>query len=318
MLRTVLEQMDGARAVVGAAPLEGMPSESEPPRAVDAEVVERATLRCIPVSGGAVEGFAAFLDGRQESRPLAWLGPVVPLVMGTVSAGIQRREGRRLRSWGSTAVERRIYAPLALIDADRLRRACDPIPVSDTLTGEDDPRGALHPTLLQERARQAVARHRELCEHRMAREWCDTQREPLLVDGGIAGSEALARSTVAVGVIKTHRTFYGGGGGMAAALSLGAAERTAVIRIAPRGRTPVYSWYLRLRDPAAHDAFWGLVRIETAESDDPVARAELVSRWMLAERVPLAAPDARWDRMAYGVRGVEQALYAVTGNAWRS
>jgi hypothetical protein len=317
VLRTVLMQMDGARAVIGAAPLEGVLTDTEPPRAVDAEVVEDATVRCIPVQDGPLEGFAAFLDGRQETRPFAWLGALVPLVLGTVSAGIQRREHRRLRSWGATVIERQIYAPLALVDGDRLRRACHPVPVADTLTHEDDPGSGMHPTLLQERARQAVARRREACEHRVAGEWCRTRQEPLFVDGGIAGSESLARSPVAIGVIKSHRTFYGGTEGMAAALSLGVAERTPVLKIAPRGRTPVHSWYLRLHDPAGRDAFWGLVRIETAESDDPVGRAALVSRWVLAERVPLAAPDARWDRMAYGIRGVEQALGAVSGRAWR-
>ena len=69
---------------------------------------------------------------------------------------------------------------------------------------------------------------------------------------------------------------------------------------------------------AAKDLFHGLVRIEVAETSDPADRANLVSRWVLAERVPLAAPDARWDRMAYGVRAVEQALGAVARPAWRA
>ena len=318
MLRTVLAQMDEARPVRDAAPLDGIPFEGEPPRAVDAEVVENATVRSIPVRGAPVCGFAAFLDGRQESRLIAWVGPGVPLVVGTVSAGIQRRDGRRLRSWGRTLVERRIYGPLALVDAGRLRAACHPIPVADTLTGDDVAAQGLHPILLQERARQAVARHREVCEQRVAAQWCETQDAPLFIDGGIAASEALARSPVAIGVVKSHRTIYGGAEGMEAALSLGPAERTPVVRIAPRGRTPVFSWYLRLRDPAGRDAFWGLVRIEVAQDPAPGGRAELVSRWVLAEGAPIAAPDARWDRMAYGVRAVEQALGAVAQPAWRS
>jgi hypothetical protein len=32
---------------------------------------------------------------------------------------------------------------------------------------------------------------------------------------------------------------------------------------------------------------------------------------MLAERAPLALPDARWDTMTYGVRSVEEMLRAV-------
>jgi hypothetical protein len=35
-----------------------------------------------------------------------------------------------------------------------------------------------------------------------------------------------------------------------------------------------------------------------------------VSRWILAERAPLALPDARWDRMVYGIRDCEEFLRA--------
>lgn len=304
--------MEGASAVRDAVPLDGIPFEGEPPRAVDAEVVEDATLRSIPILGPPTPGFSAFLDGRQETRLVAWLGPGIPLVMGTVSAGIQRRESRRLHSWGSTRVERRIYAPLAVTDRHRLAEACRPLPVVDTLSADDDPASGLHPALLQERARQAVARDRERCEQEVAEAWCDVRKEPLFIDGGIAGSEALSKSAAAVGVVKTHRTIYGGSNGMLAALALPQGHRTPVVRIAPRGRAPVLSWYLRLRDPAGRDAFWGLVRIEVADGSVPAERAELVSRWALAERAPLAAPDSRWDRMAYGVRAVEQTLGAVS------
>jgi hypothetical protein len=163
-----------------------------------------------------------------------------------------------------------------------------------------------------------VARDRERCEQRVAEAWCAAREEPLFIDGGIAGSESLSRSAAAIGVVKSHRTIYGGALGMAVALSLAEGERTSVMRIAPRGRTPVHSWYLRLRDPAGRDAFWGLVRVEVADSGHPAGRAELVSRWMLAEGNPLAAPDPRWDRMAYGIRAVEQALGAVSQPAWRA
>jgi hypothetical protein len=317
VLRTVLTQVDGVRAVLDASPLDGTPLDAEPPRAVDAEVVENATNRSILIDGGAVAGFGAFLDGRQDSRLVAWIGALIPLVIGTVSAGIQQRDGRRLRSWGKTVVERRLYAPLSQVDVERLRGACHPIPLVDTLTRDDDPTSALHPTLLQERARQAVLRDREDAEQRVGAVWCASGDAPLFVDGGIAGSEFMAQSPLAIGVVKTHRTIYGGAEGMAAALGLGPGERTRVMRIAPRGRRAVFSWYLRLRDPVGHDALWGLVRIEVAETEDPTPRADLVSRWVLAERAPLAAPDARWDRMAYGIRSVEQALGAVARPAWR-
>jgi hypothetical protein len=61
----------------------------------------------------------------------------------------------------------------------------------------------------------------------------------------------------------------------------------------------------------------GLVRIEVARTQElegsataMTRRADEVSRWILAERAPLALPDARWDRMVYGIRDCEEYLRA--------
>jgi hypothetical protein len=113
-------------------------------------------------------------------------------------------------------------------------------------------------------------------------------------------------------VVKSHRQLYATAAVIELILGLGCGERTPVVRIAPRNRTPVHSWYLRLRDPVAHDALWGIVRVEVAESDDAAGRADEVSRWVLAERAPLALPDSRWDRMAYPVRECEEFLRAIS------
>jgi hypothetical protein len=90
-----------------------------------------------------------------------------------------------------------------------------------------------------------------------------------------------------------------------------------VFRVTSPKRIPVASWYLRLRDSAGHDPMWGLVRVEIAhpariDEHDVGARADLVSRWILAEASPLAMPDARWDKMVYGIRDCEEFLRAVT------
>jgi hypothetical protein len=62
---------------------------------------------------------------------------------------------------------------------------------------------------------------------------------------------------------------------------------------------------------------WGLVRVEIAqpkriEASDVGVRADKVSRWILSEVAPLALPDARWDKMLYGVRDCEEFLRAIT------
>ena len=95
-------------------------------------------------------------------------------------------------------------------------------------------------------------------------------------------------------------------------------ERSSVFRITSSRRTPVASWYLRLREPAGRDPLWGLVRVEAADPDhtgEPLEaltrRADLLSRWVLAEVAPLALPDGRWDKMVYGIRDCEEFLRAV-------
>jgi hypothetical protein len=90
-----------------------------------------------------------------------------------------------------------------------------------------------------------------------------------------------------------------------------------VFRVTSPKRQTVASWYLRLRDAAGHDPMWGLVRVEVANPSriDEHAigdRASDVCRWILAEVAPLSLPDARWDKMVYGVRDCEEFLRAIT------
>jgi hypothetical protein len=87
-------------------------------------------------------------------------------------------------------------------------------------------------------------------------------------------------------------------------------ERTSVFEPLTRRWTPVHSWYLRLRDPAGHDAFWGMVRVEISARVDSARVADQVSSWLLAERTPLTLPHARWDRLLYPLHDCEQFLRA--------
>jgi hypothetical protein len=159
-----------------------------------------------------------------------------------------------------------------------------------------------------------VQADRERVERRLAEEWCDRESDPLFVDGGLQGSEIAASAPCVVGVVKSHRTMYVEGDALRAVLSLRAGHRSSVFRIAAPRRAAVASWYLRLRDPAGRDPMWGLVRVEGAlpnAGDDLSARADLLSRWILAESAPISLPDGRWDKMVYGIRDCEQFLSAV-------
>jgi hypothetical protein len=116
-----------------------------------------------------------------------------------------------------------------------------------------------------------------------------------------------------VGVVKSHRTIYVGDRALETVLALRRGERSSVLRITTHGRNAVHSWYLRLRDPEGRDVLWGLVRVEVAATaDDPGARADEVSRWVLAEAAPSSLPDARWDKMVYGIRSCEDLLKTIT------
>ncbi|HEU4564222.1 MAG TPA: hypothetical protein VFS05_06230 [Gemmatimonadaceae bacterium] len=304
--------MPDVRAVtVASTPLERLAGEADPPLLHRADVVEDDALRARPVPGAPVAAFAGFLDGAQESQVLAWVG-AAPIVFGTVAAVVRERVNRRLVTSEPPLIRRRIYAPLAYAPADALLEAFPGPALVDTARPDAD--GALpprHPMLLQERAKFAVSRDREALELALAERWCESRGEPLMIDGSIGGSERVSRAPCAVGVVKSHRTMYVDDAALEVVLALRRGERSSVFRIS-RERGTVDSWYLRLRSPDGRDALFGLVRVEVAAHDgDPGVRADEVSRWVLAESVPLAVPDPRWDRMAYGIRSCEEFLRAV-------
>lgn len=296
-----------------AATLESQREVEAPPRIEAATAVEGSTMLARQVPGDPVVGIAAFLDGIQRSRVLAHHAGV-PLVHGAVAAAIRQREARRLGTWAEPLRSHALYVPAPLMDASLLGALREHCAVVDSLSelGGAAPLPR-HPSDLAARALTAVQRERERSEQALALDWTAQRREPLLMDGGIAGREALARSPYVVGAVKSHRTLYVVGDAMDVILNLHEGERTTAIALSSPRRTPVATWYLRLRQPGPRGPFFGLLRVEVAlESADVIgARADLVSRWLLAERAPVALPDARWDVMVYGIRECEQYLTAI-------
>lgn len=312
-VRDALRALRHAGAAL-AAPMPSLETQAaapEPPRLQRAEPYEGDAVRAVRVDGEPVTGFAAFLDGIQQSRVLAHGPGGIPFVHGTVAATVRRRRDRTLVTWrdDATRIERALFVPRAALGNaawDALAADCA---VRDTL--EPEARGPWHPQDLTARALSAVQRRREAVETSCAELWCAAGHGPLFVDGGIAGAGAAAHSPLAVGVVKSHRTLYVDGDTLPLVLGLREGERTTAFTVTSPRRAPVASWYLRLRDPVAHDALWGLVRVEVARDGANVERANLVSRWLLAERSPVALPDPRWGAMAYGVRLTEEYLRAV-------
>jgi hypothetical protein len=297
--------------------LERLVADAQPPRLVRAEVVEGGGMRARRVFGDPLVAFAAFLDGTQASHVVAYADGF-PIVLGTVAAVIRLRRNRRLTTWNRPVVRRRLYAPVGMLSAawNSAIEALD-IEIVDTTPSDTGDETGPHPFTLRDVAVHRVQQDREGAEQTLAERWCHHERDPIFIDGGISGSEKVAVSSCTVGVVKSHRTLYADGAGLQAVLRLRRGERSSVFRITSPKRTTVASWYLRLRDNCGHDPMWGLVRVEIAHPPRPEesrvgARADEVSRWILAEVAPLTLPDARWDKMAYGIRDCEEFLRAVT------
>lgn len=302
-------------AAIGERTLEIAGQANDAPRLISATVLEGGALRARRVFEPPTAGFRAFLDGTQRSELVGYLAGA-PLVLGRVAAVVRERRNRRMRTWHLPLVESRLYCPRRLV----------PVPWWNALAAEYgaqlvDTTDALpelphHPFALRDAAVHRVQSHREELEQQLAERWCTVECDPLFIDGGISGSEKIAISSCTVGVVKSHRTLYAEGDALDVVLTLGARERSSVFRIDSPKRTTVASWYLRLREPRGHDPMWGLLRVEiaypTPESMDRIGeRADLISRWILAEASPLSLPDARWDRMVYGVRDCEEFLRAI-------
>lgn len=321
-LRSLMERLPGVSTVEGGGSLPPA-TTSDPPILRAAQIVEGSTLRAIEVpnvSRLTTSEFGAFLDGAQKVQVVGHqLG--TPIVFGTVSAAVRVRVNRRMITWGHQPprVERRIYLPLrylpALADLPGSTGGASGSDWQIVDTSTADRNGeypSQHPAVLLERAIRAVDQERERLEDQLAEAWCTRAEAPLYVDGGISRSPRVASSSSAVGVIKSHRTLYAEGDALRLVLGLEKGERSSVFRVAPRSRSSVLSWYLRLRDAKGHDAMWGLVRVEVAECDRPTERADEISRWVMAETTPLSLPDGRWDKMVYGVRDCEEFLRAIS------
>lgn len=288
---------------------------NDAPRLISATVIEGDTLGAHRVPIPPVPGFRAFLDGTQRSEVVSYVGRIA-VVVGHVSAVVRERRERRMHTWREPLLETRIYAPRALLSSVTWNTLCAEL--EDRLVDITDGASeiAAHPFALHEAALHRVQWHREQLEQRLAERWCAEESDVIFVDGGLSGSDKVAVSMATVGVVKSHRTLYADGVALDIVLSLGEGERSSVFRVTSPKRTTVASWYLRLRDPSGHDPMWGLVRVEVAlpapGQPGPIGdRADEVSRWILSETTPLALPDARWDKMVYGVRDCEEFLRAV-------
>jgi len=195
-----------------------------------------------------------------------------------------------------------IGRPAALQAAAAALAELEPLPIPD-----DEPP---HPVRDAHAAGRAPHRARGQLEVAVGARWRSRADGWLVVDGSLAESPAWSADRRMVGVVKSHASLPFDGPDLERYLRLPAGQRTSVFVPASRSVAPVRAWALRLWPWEGRDLLYGLVRIEVAPPNGEPYSADRISRWLLAERAPISAPDRRWDRLLYGIHDVEAYLRA--------
>jgi hypothetical protein len=285
-----------------------------------------------------------FLDGVQSAREIGRI-EMSPVIVATVAAAIVNRCDRRFsrmplesppalvqavilpRSAGDARVE--AFWEL-LLEAGFSELGPDETPSSSHLvldsaeyTAERDPSDYVG---MRERARMRVRTLRERLEGGMLRTWeldDRTLENPdawIAVDGQLKDIRESNRR--AIGLIKSvaRPEFVGKDVGMLLDLEPGMRTTSFIpdwqLRRDPSERRT--SWYLRMWPPQqGADALGSLMRVEAPRDMEP-DQIDEISRWILAERAPLAKPDPRWPAMIYPIHYVEKILKPLVQSSERA
>ncbi len=296
--------MRRAAAAAGFSPASGIPEASEG-RAIEAvtrqsRLVDGDSLTHIAIGAAEIcPEPVAFLDGTQHAELFAYDGPSA-LYSAEIAAGVSERRERRLHS----ALRRRrrlLIGRQHSLDAIAPASGdCELVALPAEL--------APHPVRDRVQSNRIVDQERGRLEIEVGRAWRSDNAGWLIVDGSLSQSPAWANDRRMLGLVKSHSALPFEGDDLNRYLRLPMGHRTSVFMTENAVVAPVYSWAIRLWPWEGKDLMHGLVRVEAAPSEETLARVDEISRWLLAERAPVSAPDPRWDRMVYGVRGVEMSL----------
>ena len=274
-----------------------------------------------------------FLDGVQSSREIGRI-EMSPVVVATVAAAIVNRCDRRFsrmplesppvvvqavilpRSNGDASVEAfwelLLAAGFSGLEPEEVPSTPHLVLDSGEYIDEQDPSDYVG---MRERARGRIRSLRERLEGGMLGMWELDDRvldsdDWIAVDGQLQDLPGSNRR--AVGLIKSvaRPEFVGRDVSMLLDLEPGMRTTSFVpdwqLRRSPGDHRT--SWYLRMWPPQrGADALGSLMRVEAARDTEP-DQVDEISRWILAERAPLAKPDPRWPAMIYPIRYVEKIL----------
>lgn len=285
-----------------------------------------------------------FLDGVQSSREVGRIG-MSPIVVATVAAAIVNRCDRKFsrmplenppvvvqavilpRSAGEKRVEAfwelLLEAGFSALGSDEVPSSPHLILDSAEYVAEADPSDYVG---MREMARVRVRALRERLEGGMLRNWemddrtLEDRDAWIAVDGQLKDIRESNRR--AIGLIKSvaRPEFVGKDVGMLLDLEPGMRTTSFIPdwqlrRDRSEQRT---SWYLRMWPPQrGADALGSLMRVEAPRDTGPETVDE-ISRWILAERAPLAKPDPRWPAMIYPIHYVEKILKPLVGGSERA
>jgi len=275
----------------------------------EARVVEGRDVRAIPV-GEPVTGpeGMGFVDGIQRFAVEGHFG-VTPVVRAQVAAAALERHGGALRC-AARSVEEFLTVPRDRLTTDQWEALTDVgLPIQ-----ESDPGPRPHPLLDRWAAVQVIEQRRDRCEADAAARFLAARPDAwLVVDGGVTGLAAVRGADRAIGVVKSHETQFLEATDLEAALTLPAGSRSSAFVRRGAGGVEATSWYLRLWPWSEEDLLHGLARVERLTARGALDSADDVSRWLLAERSPVADRDPRWERLLYPMHHVEMYMRAEAG-----
>lgn len=303
-----LDSLRRALSVRGITPATAIP-DSSGGRAEEASIrpvhlVEGDRLTAVPLGPPQPSPEPlAYLDGIQHSEIVGYAGSS-PLVVGEIAAAIRERRDRVLHTVMEARAQLALGRPAALALAGEALGAIEPVPLPE----EEPP----HPIRDLVNAARALDRRRGALEIHVGERFRAASQSWLLVDGSLSESPRWATDERMVAVSKSHAILPFEGEALERYLRLPPGHRSSVYASESRSLAPVVAWGLRLWPWEGKDLLYGLVRVEVATANGSPGRADAISRWLLAERAPVSAPDPRWDRLLYGIYSVEQYLKSRT------
>jgi hypothetical protein len=269
-----------------------------------ARLVEGEVLRTIPLASAEPwPGSVAYLDGTQQAEVIGYAG-AAPLFGAVLAAAVRERQDRRLH----TVVEARRFVVVGRPAA--LEAAAEAVSTLETIALPDgDP---VHPLRDLLNAGEALDQARGALELVVGDRYRKRYDGWLVIDGSLSGSPRWAADARMVAISKSHSILPFEGADLQQYLRLPCGHRSSVYVPATRSPAAVRAWGLRLWPWEGKDLLYGLVRVEVAPENGSPERADAISRWIMADRAPVSAPDRRWDRLLYGMYSVEQYLKART------